>query len=173
MALFEAATQWKNTIAFLPGVLSAIVLPIISNSTINKFQFEKILNFNIKLNFYISLLISLFISLFSTLIMKTFGMQFTNGANVLIILAVSTILSSVNSVIGQALAGKDRMWTGFFFNLIWGVVLMFFSFLFIKLNYGALGLAIAFLISYLFHSIIQFLYLKFHIYNKWELQVEK
>jgi O-antigen/teichoic acid export membrane protein len=168
MAIFEAATQWKNTIAFLPGILSSIVLPLISSTTIDKVQFEKILNINIKLNFYISLLISIIISIFSTLIMKTFGLGFINGANVLIILAVSTILSSVNSVIGQALAGKDRMWVGFLFNLIWGAILIFFSNLFIKLNYGALGLAMAFLISYLFHSVIQFLYLKFQIYNKWD-----
>jgi len=170
MAIYEAATQWKNTIAFLPAILSSIVLPLISSTTLDRNKFKKIMKINIKLNLYISFIIAIIISIFSTLIMNTFGTDFINGANVLIILAISTILSSVNSVIGQALAGKDRMWVAFLFNLIWGVILIFFSHLFIQFNYGALGLALAFLISYVFHSIIQFIYLKHQIYNKWDSQ---
>lgn len=168
MAIFDAANQWRSTISFIPGVLSQIVLPLLSSSTSNKIQFKKILNINIKLNFYFSLIISIIISLFATLIMKTYGTSFITGTNVLIILSISTIFSSVNSVIGQAIAGKDKMWIGFFFNLIWGTVLISCSYIFIYLGYGALGLSIAFFIAYLLHTIIQFTFLKVKIYNKWE-----
>lgn len=155
MAVFDAANQWKNAILFIPAVLAQIVLPLLSSSANNQNQFSKIFKINIGINFMVSLFIAGFISLFSNSIIKSYGTGFTEGRWVLVILSFTTVLVAINNVIGQAIAGKGKMWIGFFLNLIWGIILLTASFIFISKDLGALGLSFAFLTAYLIHTIIQ------------------
>lgn len=154
MAMFSAANQWKSAILFVPVVLSQIVLPLFSGST-DRQQFMRILKLNVIINFIISLIMAIGISLFSSLIMNTYGKDFADGNIILIVLAFSTVLISINGVVGQAIAGKGKMWIGFIFNSIWGAILLISTFILLKLGYGAKGLAYSFLISYLILTIIQ------------------
>lgn len=154
IAIFDAANQWRNAILFIPSILSQITLPLLSDSD-NQSQFNRILKLNVAINFFVSFSIAILLSLFSSLIMKTYGKGFAEGDIVLIILSFSTVLISINAVIGQAIVSKGKMWIGFTFNLIWGIILLTSSFILLKLGYGALGLAYSFFISYIAHSIIQ------------------
>ncbi len=154
MAIFDAANQWRSAIMFIPAALSQIVLPLLSSSTRNQTQFNNILKLNVMINFAISFIIAAIISLSSTFIMKTYGIGFEEGKIVLIILAFSTVLIAINGVIGQAIAGKGRMWIGFFLNLIWGIILLSCSYILINLGFGAKGLAYAMLISYTSHTVL-------------------
>jgi O-antigen/teichoic acid export membrane protein len=93
--------------------------------------------------------------------MSMFGREFKSESSVLIFLSISTIFMAVNNVIGQVIASKDKMWVGFIFNLAWGGSLIVLSYIFIYIyNLGALSLALAYLLSYLFHTLWQFVYLK-------------
>ncbi len=154
MAIFDVAYQWRNTMLFIPAVLSQIALPLLSSSANNKSRFNRILKINVIINFIISSIMAICISLIAASIMKTYGDGFVEGKVVLIIMTFSTILISINSVFGQAIAGKGRMWVGFILNLIWGIILLTLTHFFIKLGYGAKGLAYSLLISYSFHTIL-------------------
>lgn len=161
LAIFEAADQWKVIILFIPSAVSNIVLPILSsmseNNTSN--QFWKVLYTNMIINAGIAALLSLLVIVLSPYIMKSYGNEY-NEPLPLIILALSTIPSSVASVIGSSIASRQKMWTGYLFNTLWATMMICFTITFIKYDYGATALAFATLFSYLIHSIIQFIYLK-------------
>lgn len=160
MAIFDASNQWRSAILFIPAVLSQIVLPLLSGSAYNQNQFNRILKLNVAVNFSISLIMALGISLFSGIIMRSYGVGFNEGRMVLIILAFSTVLISINNVIGQAIAGKGRMWVGFYLNLFWAFIMIGSASLFLYQNFGAKGLAISYMISYFFHTLTQYIYFK-------------
>ena len=53
------------------------------------------------------------------------------------------------------------MWLGFYANLMWAIILTVSThFLVEKEALGAIGLSLAYLISYICHAIIQFLYIR-------------
>ena len=162
MAMFSVANQWRSAILMVPAILAQIVLPLLSSST-NQGQFMRILKLNIKINFIVALLMATTISILSNSIMKIYGKDFGQGNIILIILAFSTILISINGVIGQAIAGKGRMWIGFFFNAIWGVVLLSSTFILLELGYGAEGLAYSYLISYTILTAVQTVFTVFYL----------
>ena len=160
LGVFEAANQIKMVIIFIPIALSNALLPLLMENK-GKSNKKDIINNNIRLNFIISGTICLIVCLCSTLIMSMFGREFKSESSVLIFLSISTIFMAVNNVIGQVIASKDKMWVGFIFNLAWGGSLIVLSYIFIYIyNLGALSLALAYLLSYLFHTLWQFVYLK-------------
>lgn len=159
MALFDVANQWRNAILFIPAILSQIVLPLISDSTTDKVKFIRIVKINIVINLIISLTLAIVISFLSGVITKSYGNGFVEGKAILVILSFSTVLVSINNVIGQAIIGKGKMWIGFTFNFIWAIILVFFTYILLKNGYGAKGFAFSILISYSFHSLIQLFYL--------------
>tara|TARA_B110000971_G_scaffold87312_1_gene89701 strand:+ start:881 stop:2236 length:1356 start_codon:yes stop_codon:yes gene_type:complete len=154
MALFSASNQWSSAVLFVPTVISKIALPLLSAS-INENQFIRILKINVFINFVLALLIAISIYIFSSLIMDFYGEGFQKGNTVLIILAFTNIFIAINGVIGQAIAGKDKMWMGFLLNTFWSIALVTSAYVFLlKFEYGAKGLAYAFLLSYIFHTIM-------------------
>jgi O-antigen/teichoic acid export membrane protein len=161
MGLFDAANQWRIATLFIPATLSGIALPMLSDfdSKQDNMSFLKVLKYNAILIAGTSLLIALPILLFSKPIMRLYGKGFEDGYWTLCLLSLSTILVSLNSIIGQAIASRGKMWVGFWFNFLWACVLLTSCWLFTKCSYGAMGLSISFLISYLFHSIWQSIYL--------------
>ena len=134
MAIFDAANQWRSAILFIPAILAQITLPLLADSLNDQNHFNKILKVNLIINFSFSFFIATIISLFSGVIMRFYGENFVEGNVVLIILAFSTILISINNVIGQAMAGKSKIWIGFFLNLIWSIILIITSLIFINLG---------------------------------------
>jgi O-antigen/teichoic acid export membrane protein len=161
MALFDAANQWRITILFIPGALSQIILPMLSSSAKNMTQHKIIFLKNIKLNTLISVLFFILIVLIYPIITKMYGAGFEKLYLPLITLAFSTVFISINNVIGQYFASKEKLWTGFLFNIIWGTILILISFLTIHIyNLGALGLAISFCLAYFLHFIFQYTYLR-------------
>lgn len=161
MANFDIANQWRNTILFIPAALAQITLPLLSSSVNKKMEYNDILNKNLKINIYLSsLLVIVFVAL-SPLIIKLYGYKYDDSLYPLIIMFITTAFISINNVLGQAIASKDRMWLGFIVNLIWGIVFIGLTFLFVRFyHWGALGLSFAYLISYIIHSVIQFFIIK-------------
>jgi len=159
MAIYDAANQWRTMILFVPAVLSQIALPLLSGTAHDQNKFNRILKLNVIINLIFSVLMAITVSLLATSIMKTYGNGFSNGRIVLIILAISAILVTFNNVIGQAISGKGQMWFGFVLNLIWSLVLLASTYLFINIGFGAKGLAYSTLISYAFHTFFQIIFI--------------
>lgn len=158
LGILEAAEQWRIIILFIPSALSYIILPILSSYTDNEKDYKKAMNINILLNVSVAFILAIIISACSNIIMNTYGSDFNNNIP-LILLAFSTVFSSFASVVGSAIVSQGKMWTGLVFNAIWGCLFIGFTYLSLRLGYGAAGVASSLLLSYLFHSISQSIYL--------------
>ncbi len=157
MGIFNAVNQWRAAILFVPGMISQIVLPMLTNLNSSKdvHIYWKFFKYNIVINSVVALLVALPISGLSKVIMRTYGAGFEDGKWVLILITFSTVLIAVNNVIGQLIASKGKMWIGFFLNSLWAIVFLILSFSLISRGLGAVGLALAHLGAYLFHSVSQ------------------
>ena len=161
LANYDVAEQWNTIIMFIPLTLSGIIIPILSNilSEGNMGQFQKTVRINILINTLITVAAVLFVALLSSLILKSYGAAFTDNRTFLVLIA-STIPNAVAAVLGQVIASKGKMWIGFLLNFIWAIWIVLFSVIFItKMNYGALGLALAVLCAYILHVIFSYAYI--------------
>jgi O-antigen/teichoic acid export membrane protein len=151
MGVFNAANQWRGAILFLPNVLAAIILPVLSNlrGEGDRPRYKKVLLYNIWFNGGVTLCVALVISLAAPLIMSSYGVGFREHYLVLVFLSLSAVLNATIGVIGQAIASEDRMWAGTFLNLLWACALVAATWFLI--GYGAVGLAIAVLLAYALH----------------------
>ncbi len=157
MAIFDVAEQWYYVVLFIPGSMSAILLPLLTNTNYNgsKEDYKKLLKVNLLINVVVTVVIASGVALFAPLIYKFYGKEFTNYLP-LIILLITVVICAVNNVLGQVIISKGKMWTGFGVNALWAVWLIVFSVIFIgKYQMGADGLAYALLVSYTLHSIVQ------------------
>jgi O-antigen/teichoic acid export membrane protein len=163
MGIFSAANQWRAAVAFLPSLLSQPLLAMLSHAgTADSSSFRKLLRANLILAVGLSASVALPIGIFASWIMRAYGAQFFQGKPVLIVLAVTTVFSSLAAVIGQAIASLDRMWSGFFLNAIWAVAFLLLAAI-LTPRYRALGLAGAYLGSYIAHTAAELLYLRISI----------
>jgi len=151
MGVFNAANQWRGAILFLPGVVEAIILPVLSNlrGEGDRLRYRKVLLYNIWFNGALTLAVAVIISLLAPFIMASYGNGFRSNYLVLVLLSFSAVLTATIGVIGQAIASEDRMWWGMLLNLLWGCAMICATWLLVA--YGAKGLAFAILISYTFH----------------------
>jgi len=71
----------------------------------------------------------------------------------LVYLAISTIPTALAQILEMTLYSRDKMWTCFGFNVIWGVATVGLSYLFLRNHQGASGIALAVLLAYLIKMI--------------------
>jgi len=161
MANFDIANQWRTTILFIPAAISQIALPLLASSINDKQSYNIVFRKNLKINFFIGLFFSIVLLLITPFIVKLYGQAYNGAFYPMIIMFITTVFISVNNVIGQVIASQGRMWLGFMVNFLWGIVLLGLSYVFIDYyNLGAIGISLAYLISYIFHTCIQFIFVK-------------
>lgn len=161
LGFFQAGNRIKELIIFVPSVLSTMIVPLLSSLLKKKETFQRVVKFNLILNLSISFVISIPLIIFSSFIMSLFGEEFTSHNSVIVLMCIASILITYNSVVGKIIASSGNMWFGFLFNSIWGVILLSLTYILVRVcNAGSEGYAMAFLLSYFIHSVIQTLYLK-------------
>lgn len=160
LAIYEAADHWKIIILFIPSAISQVVLPILSSSLgEDENKFWKILNLNILLNAGVATVLALLVGCCSALIMGLYGNGYEDTCT-LIILAISTIFNSIATVVGLSISSRAKMWTGATFNILWAMMVIVGSYCFISLNWGATGVALAILLAYMIHTMLQLSYIR-------------
>jgi hypothetical protein len=86
---------------------------------------------------------------------------------------VSCFLTVVNGTVGTALAGSGRMWIGTAMNIFWAATLITGAYFMVP-AWGALGLAAAYLLAYLLHTVWQMSYVEIKlaptaVSSRWKL----
>jgi O-antigen/teichoic acid export membrane protein len=175
LGLFNAANQWRMAVIFLPGLLTSAMLPVLSEThgREDRTEFVDAVILNLRATWIIALPLTVFIVTMNKPLAALFGKQFEGTASIISVLMISVFLNVVNGAVGTALAGSGRMWTGAFMNLGWALILVGSSLVLIPLL-GGLGLAVAYLISYLVHTIWVMAYVelrlaRFSISKQWQL----
>ncbi len=175
LGLFNAANQWRMIIIFLPGMLASAMLPVLSEThgREDKTDFVRTVIMNLRVTWIVALPLTVLVVTMGKPLAALFGKQFYGSAPIISVLMLATFLNVVNSAVGSALAGSGRMWTGMFMNLGWAVVLTISSLLLVP-RFGGLGLATAYLLAYLLHTLWVMVYVelklaRFSISVQWQL----
>ena len=175
LGLFNAANQWRAIIVFLPGLLASVMLPVLSDThgQNNGAEFTRTVALNLRATWLVCLPLTVLVLVLNKPLAALFGKEFTGSAPVLALVMVSCFLMVVNGTVGTALAGSGRMWIGALFNLGWAAALVAGAYLMVP-SMGAKGLAAAYLVAYLLHTIWQMLYVEIKlapcaIFSQWTL----
>lgn len=150
ISIFNYGMQIRNLIIFIPSVLGSIFLKILSDNNGKNTFFYMLL-----INFLISLVVSLFL-----IFVKALGFFYMDLINFtdLIILCLGSILFSINSVVGNKIVSLLKTKVGFYFNVIWAVSFILFTYLSIVINLVSPFFGL--LCAYIVLTIIQFLYVR-------------
>lgn len=162
VAIFNAARQVQVVILFIPATISQIILPLISSKRIQNdiHQYIRTIKYNVIINITVVLVLIVPVGLCSSWIMSCYGKGFSEGYIVLLILLFASVFMVTSSIVGQIFASKGIMWLAFYFNLLWAFVLILMSFIFFRIGFKSVGLALATLIAYFLHTMWGLILLK-------------
>jgi O-antigen/teichoic acid export membrane protein len=152
MGIFSAADQWYAMLLFLPNVLGAVVLPVLSDRLGQKKagQSMQVLSLGIRMNALLVLPLVLLASVASPYIMRSYGEGFADAWPTLLVVLLTAGLLSMQTPAGQVIVASGRMWTGFLMNLGWAA--MFVGGTLALLHLGSLGVAGGRAIGYAAHA---------------------
>jgi O-antigen/teichoic acid export membrane protein len=177
LGLFNAANQWRILIITLPGFLSSAMFPVISEThgLEDKSDFIKAVSLNFHIIWTVSFPLTIITIIAGKELTSFFGKQFSGTTPILAILMVAVFLNVVNNVVGVTLAGSGKMWIGALMNVGWSGVLIIASLIWIP-SLGGFGLALAYLLAYLFHTLWQMAYVEIKlapssILSRWKLML--
>lgn len=148
MGIFSAADRWRLAILFIPVALFRSALPLLANlHEKNRAGYHQVARAHLLLNLAVVLLPVAAVCCLSPLIMGTYGPGFRSGWPVMAVYCIATIPEALNTIFGYPLIASGRMWTRCGFDIALSVILLLLGLLLIPTR-GALGYAIAYLITY-------------------------
>jgi O-antigen/teichoic acid export membrane protein len=159
MGLFNAANQWRTILMYIPSIVLTPLLPIMTqlHATRQYDQLRRVLIRTLGLSVGVVGCLALGFSVFAPEIMRLYGSGFESGTNVFYLIMLVSVLLSAGVVVGGLLSSTGAMWTGFLFNSVWAAAMIGTAVLAVPQE-GALGLALAYAVSYTIHTAIQFVY---------------
>lgn len=153
LGAFNAANQWYSAVQFLPVMLGAAILPVLSEryGAGDLDGSLRVMKTMMGVTAAVVVPIVAALCLFSQQIMGGYGPSFRDSYLTLILTAVTAGLISIVSPVGMFIAASNRMWIGLTMNLGWAVILVFSTI--VLLPRGANGLAGGRLLATAAHSI--------------------
>lgn len=163
LAIFSVSVQWMTIITYIPSQLGQ-VRPIYTDLFAKgNFKDLKILFRNITLSSIgIVFPIVVFMMIFGRNVLSFYGDGYGNGYNTFVIMMVTALLITIQSQVGSLLQALGKMWTGFWLNLIWSILVVGIFYYFREL--GSLGYSISYCIAYGVHMILSYIV----IFNLWK-----
>jgi len=154
MGLFNAANQWRAVLLFLSSIVGQVTIPLLTTlqTTGRKAQTRRLLKTAMLASAVWALPLVLVLVLLSSRIMAAYGPSFASHGSILSIVAITAGLLAVQTPVGHLLAASGQMWLGAFMNLGWAVVLLIAARFLLHQQWGARGLAAAYLIAYAAHG---------------------
>lgn len=149
---YNIAYQIYAALIFIPSALASITLPLISSHSKNSITKNFITS--TALTTGIAATTSLAAYIFSDAIVKIYGQNFPESSSILKLLCITVVINSINMNVSSLIASTNKMWLGFISNLMWATIYISSAIYLIPRNFGE-GLALAMLIAYLSHTLVQ------------------
>lgn len=162
LGLYDIANRFFQIIIFFGVTIGAPLLPLMSDLVTS--SNKKVRKINVLLTWGLGLFAAFPLIIFPEIIQKMFGNQFS-GHDFLLTCSIMLFTSCVvlyKQGLARALAVKNLLWWGVVDNVIWALLMLTSTYALVI--YGAIGLALALLISYVLNTfIIMPLYMKRNI----------
>ncbi len=155
LALFNAASQCQTIILFLANAVSAVGLPLLSNSAgmLDRATYVRTLRATGLAHLSATTVVAIPVAIFAPYLLRLWGPTFGAGSTVLMILSFAAIVNSINNTVGQVIWSLNRPMLGMSLSLFRAVVLCAGTYLWV--DRGATGLALATLSLAVVLAIIQ------------------
>jgi O-antigen/teichoic acid export membrane protein len=161
VGVFNVANAMSRLVLFLPMIILTPILPIFSEiqASGDHQRFSKVLGKNLKLIWLFTLpMVVLICCLSKNMISLIYGAKYEAAFVPACIMLFTALFMVINSATGTGIiSSSDRIWHGFGLNLFWFLTFVTSSYFLIPLK-GALGLSLAFVISYVIFSFAVWLY---------------
>ncbi|MDD2451119.1 MAG: oligosaccharide flippase family protein [Sulfurovum sp.] len=156
IAIFDASFQWLTIIMIITGATTNVALPILSKAigSQSRSVVKNILGLNMLINMMIAVIIASIFIIFSKNIMSIYGKNYIEGYNILIILALTSIVFTTSSMFNKYMIAHNNL-SVILVNTIFSIIILFIVFV-IGFNYSVKGLAWSF---FAFYSFSTFFYL--------------
>jgi O-antigen/teichoic acid export membrane protein len=162
LAIFMVAMQYYMIALFIPAQTHHVFLTMHSESTkINAKRTNKIFRSSIALNFSSVVCIILPMIIYSPYLMNIYGRSFQMGSLTLIIMCIAVLPVALMWSTAQVMESKGMMWISFIFCFISACLLLITSYFLISLGWGALGIASAYCLAYIFRFLVMIFYLQY------------
>lgn len=161
IGIYNVALKVATITSFSLQAINSILAPKLakSHANNNQEQFNKLITFTTRINFYITLFIVLALVVFNKTILKTFGAEFVVGGLPLIVLALGQLINSMSGSVGviMQMTGRQKVYQNIVFlallvNLLLNLTLV--------PSLGGLGAAIATAFSIICWNVTGAWYLK-------------
>lgn len=159
MGIFNAASQWRAIILFLPSNMIRSSMPVLFNllGRGEVAQFRKVFRYTAVMSFAVSTTAVVLVSLVAPWIMRAYGSEFRQGSLILIVMAVSAIPNALSKISDQVMASAGRMWQCMGLSALLACLNVGFALVLVP-RWGALGLAVAVLGAYTVYSVAECVY---------------
>ena len=148
MATTGVVMQWYFALLFLPSIAGRVLFPTLSalsNSHNQKDTFA-FLRFSFLSNALVSIPFAVLIALMGPLIMGLYGYQYVNDWPVLGFVVAASAVATLAIPFNIYLVASGRVWSATTVNLIWALIYMCLSYIWV--GQGAIGLAKAILVAH-------------------------
>ena len=111
MGVYNATLNWINVVAFMPGIIAQVLLPILASQGDKDHSSTKVMIIHAtKANFISVLPVVAILSLLSPLIMRAYGSEFSNGWPTLVATVMTAGVISLQSAFVQYVTASGHMW---------------------------------------------------------------
>ncbi len=167
MGLFTAANKWSLLILFIPTSVANIVLPMLANlrGAGDDQAFRRVFHANVLVGLGCTLVPGALIAAFAVPIMALYGGDYRMGWPILAILALATVPTALNTILGQAIVSTDSIWWRFWFDVLLAAILFGCAWLLIP-RWGATGMAVAYALAFTVTSLGLFLFIQRHFWSR-------
>lgn len=154
MGAFRAGEQFRNTILYLPNLLSGVLLPVLAASgrEEEREKSRKILALSMVLVSFVGGVSAVIFSALSGPIMLLYGDEFREIEVVLAAVFFTGAFAGAPNVLYMGLLSTGKAWASFWITLIQSFVLLVAAYFLIP-NHGAVGFALAFILCHVAKSL--------------------
>jgi O-antigen/teichoic acid export membrane protein len=150
MAIFSAGNNFRSFILFVPGLVSYVASPILCNLMGKKKQssYSRLFWINIAASATASIAVAVALILAAPYILALFGKGFREGDSVAMVIIVMTVVEVMANAFYRSLFAHGKLWWQVQVIICWSVALGAVTYSTVG-DYGAVGLAYAYLIAHL------------------------
>jgi O-antigen/teichoic acid export membrane protein len=152
MGAFRSGEQFRNTLLYLPNLLTGVLLPVLSASNMEKEKSGRFLAINVYVVGYLGGAGAVVLSCFASLIQHLYGKDFAGIELVLVGVFFTGAFAGPNNILSTGLLASGRAWTSFLMGCFQSLVLLVSAY-FLVPHFHAVGFALAFVLSHLANSI--------------------
>jgi O-antigen/teichoic acid export membrane protein len=156
LGTLRVVDQLRNLLIYVPTVLLGPTFAIMANSMQKPAIVTKVLEYSIIISGLVVFPIGLFITLLGDqLLASLYGPEFKSGVVALACAMIVAGIQATNLGLANVIAATGRMWFGFGLNLVWGLLFITASLVFVP-NYGATGYLSALAFSYMALNLLSY-----------------